>query len=222
MGKPRLILQKPLSELIADEIRREIWEKKVSFGERLLETDLAERFDVSRSTIREALRLLEVEELVISEARKGSYVAKFSKQDIVEITELRTMIESRAFIHAIDYMEDSHFRELDKITEKMRIEVAKENWKGLFDLDMKFHSYVVNLSGNSRITKIYNSLQVQIRTVLMNLEQFYSSFQSFYDEHVDLLAGLKTKDSQIVESKIDKHIKYVEERLLSMNQFDNN
>lgn len=214
MSEQQVILQKPLSELIAVQLRRKIWNKELVFGERLLETELAEQFEVSRSTIREALRILEIEELVISKARKGTYVAEFSKQDIAEIIELRTMIESRAFVHAIGTMEAVHFQKLEHITEEMKQEVDNKDWNKLFDLDMEFHSYVVHLSGNSRIIKIYNSLQVQIRTVLMDLDQYYSSFQSFYDEHVDLLEGLKTKDIHIVKDKVNKHIEFVEEKFL--------
>src|SRR5690625_3343260 len=95
MCEQQVILQQPLSELIAVQLRKKIWNNELLFGERLLETELAEQFDVSRSTIREALRILEIEELVVSKARKGTYVATFSEQDIAEIIELRMIIESR-------------------------------------------------------------------------------------------------------------------------------
>jgi len=216
MSEQQMILQQPLSELIAVQLRKMIWNKELLFGERLLETELAEQFDVSRSTIREALRILEIEELVISKARKGTYVAMFSEQDIAEIIELRTIIESRAFVHAIGSMGAAEFQHLEKITNNMKKEVDQQNWNRLFDLDMEFHNYVVHLSGNSRIIKIYNSLQVQIRTVLMDLDQYYTSFESFYDEHVDLLAGLKTKNIHIVKDKVNKHIEFVEEKFLSV------
>lgn len=216
MGGEYVILQKPLGELIADKIKRSIWNKDLQFGERLLETDLAERFGVSRSTIREALRILEIEELVVSKARKGTYITKFSDQDLEEITELRTMIEMRAFIHAIPHLEEQHFSVLEQIVAQMNEEANKQNWNGLFDLDMKFHSYVVNLSGNSRIKKIYESLQVQIRTVLMHLDQYYTSFDEFYNEHKELLAGMKTKDAQIIKEKVNNHITFVGEKFLGL------
>src|SRR5690625_7197631 len=100
MCEQQVILQQPLSELIAVQLRKKIWNKELLFGERLLETELAEQFDVSRSTIREALRILEIEELVVSKARKGTYVATFSEQDIAEIIDLRMIIRSRGFGHA--------------------------------------------------------------------------------------------------------------------------
>nr|GGG68199.1 gluconate operon transcriptional repressor [Virgibacillus oceani] len=216
MDEDSIILQKPLSQLIADQLKRRIWNKEIQFGERLLETDLAETYDVSRSTIREALKILEIEELVISQARKGTYVADFTQQDLDEIIELRTLIESQAFKHAVNNLDQKHFRDLEEITNQMKAKVDEKDWNELFDLDMKFHSYVVNLCGNSRIIKIYDSLQVQIRTFLMHLDQYYSSHQSFYDEHKELLQALASKDVQIVNERVKNHIEYVEEKLLGV------
>lgn len=221
MDEEHLIIQKPLSELIADQIKRSIWKKELQFGDRLLETELSEKFDVSRSTIREALKILEIEELVISKARKGTYITQFSDKDVEEITELRAMIEARAFIHALPRMEEKHYLDLEKIIAKMKTGAENKDWNELFDLDMQFHRYVVDLSGNSRIVKIYDSLQVQIRTVLMHLDQYYSSFDSFYNEHRELMDGLRTKDINIVKEKVKDHIEYVEEKLLGVNNKKN-
>lgn len=210
MNTDSFIVQEPLSQLIADQLKRKIWNKEVQFGERLLESELAEAFDVSRSTIREAFRILEMEALVISKVRKGTYVANLTEQDIAEIIELRALIETHAFTQAIPRLGKKHFQDLEEITERMRVKVLEKNWNDLFDLDMQFHSYVVKSSNNSRIIKIYDSLQVQIRTFLMHLNQFYSSHQSFYDEHKELLDVLISKDVQSVKEKVETHIKFVE------------
>src|SRR5699024_4598794 len=98
------IVQKPLSELIAEKLKHKIWNQEVQFGERLLENDLAAYFDVSRSTLREALRILENESLIISKARKGTYVAEFSKKDRDEIVELRALLEAHAFRQATAHL----------------------------------------------------------------------------------------------------------------------
>ncbi|SFB39197.1 DNA-binding transcriptional regulator, GntR family [Lentibacillus halodurans] len=209
-----VIMQKPLSELIADELKRKIWNEEIQFGERLLETELAESYDVSRSTIREALKILESEELVVSQARKGTYVADFTDQDVNEMIELRTLIESHAFMQAMTRLESEHTKKLEEIVGKMKEKADENDWNGLFDLDMQFHSYVVGLCGNSRIIKIYDSLQVQIRTFLMHLDRYYSSPQSFYAEHKQLLEALVSNDVHTVNGRVREHIEYVETKLL--------
>ncbi|MBP1970094.1 DNA-binding GntR family transcriptional regulator [Virgibacillus natechei] len=212
------ILQKPLSELIAEQLRQRIWDREVEFGERLLEVELAETFEVSRSTLREALKILEQEGLVISKARKGTYVAQFSNKDLEEIIEFRKLIEAHAFTDALPYLKADQFEDLKGIITQMKSEVTNKNWNQLFDLDMQFHSYIVNLSGNSRIIKIYDSIQVQIRAYLVHLDQYYSSPQAFYDEHKELLDALLTKDVQIVKERVRDHIAYVGENLLGVKQ----
>lgn|SRR5690625_1908840 len=214
MASDYSLIQKPLSELIADEIKQWIWNKDLDYGERLLETNLAEKFDVSRSTIREAFKILEGEELIISKARKGTYVATFTEKDLVEINELRTLLEARAFLQALPKLEEKHFNDLEAIIERMKQGVKRKDWNELFNLDMTFHRYLMDLSDNSRILKIYDSLQVQIRTALMHLDEYYSSFDAFYQEHKELLDILKTKDADKVKESIINHIGYVEEKLL--------
>lgn len=209
------ILHEPLSQIIAEQLRQRIWSREIQFGDRLLESDLAVAFEVSRSTIREALKILEYEELVISKARKGTYVTTFSKKDLEEIIELRTLLETEAFTQALPQLNDKQFKELNHIIEQMK---DLENWHDLFDLDMKFHGYVVHLCSNKRIIKIYNSLQVQIRAYLVHLDQYYSSYQSFYQEHKELLEALITKESPKVEEKVKNHIAYVEEKLLGVHE----
>ncbi|MFC3039550.1 GntR family transcriptional regulator [Virgibacillus xinjiangensis] len=218
MEEDRMIVQKPLSELIAEELRQRIWNKQVQFGERLLETELAEMFDVSRSTIREALKILEQEQLVISKARKGTYVTEFTDEDLAEIIELRTLMEAHAFQDALPELGREHFAKLSEILDEMKTAAGKGKWGDLFDLDMKLHGYIVNQSGNSRIIRIYESIQVQIRAYLVHLDQYYSSPHSFYAEHRELVDALKTKDPQKVNRSVRDHISYVEEKLLQTKQ----
>lgn len=209
------IKQESLGELVANEIRKSIWNKELKFGQRLIESDLSEQFNVSRNVIRDALKILENEELVVIKPRKGTYISQFSHKDWREILDLRIMIESYSFIKAAENLKDEHKAEIQSILEEIRINALKNNWKNLFDLDMKFHRYIINLSGNSRVIKIYNLIQVQIRTFLVYLDQFYSSPLSFYEEQKELYETFLTKDPQLIDKKIRLHIKCVEEKLLA-------
>jgi len=209
------IVQESLGELVANQLRKSIWNREITFGESLIESDLSEKYGVSRSTIRDALKILEYEGLVIIRPRKGAYVSEFSNKDWKEIIELRIIIETHAFIKISEILTDEHIKDLEKILAAMRQGVKEEDWNKLFDLDLKYHSYVVNLSENSRIIKIYESIQVQIRTFLINLDQYYSSFEAFYQEQKYLFDILLTKDPILIEKTIRKHIGYVENRVLA-------
>ncbi len=210
----RIIAQESLGELVADQLRRSIWKREIEFGERLIESELSEKFDVSRNTIRDALKILEYEEMVVSRPRKGTYVSQFSKSDWQEIIELRSLVESYAFVKALPSLGEKEFNDLELILKEMKEKTENKIWSDLFDLDMKFHHYVINLSGNSRVIKLYESIQVQIRTFLLYLDKYYSSHQAFYEEQTELFEALLTKDPAIVDEKIRTHIEYVEGQFL--------
>lgn len=207
-------LQESLGNLVADKLRKSIWNKEIRFGERLIESELSKKFEVSRNTIRDALKILQYEELVIIQPRKGTYVADFSAEDWKEIIELRTIVEAYAFVKALVRIDDNDYRYLAHILQKMKTETTNKNWNQLFDLDLKFHSYVIHLCGNNRIIKLYDSILVQIRTFLIYLDTYYSSYESFYDEQNDLYQALLTKNPVLVDQKIRVHIMYVEGKLL--------
>lgn len=207
--------KKPLSEVIAEIIKKEIHNRQLKLGDRLVEADLANRFEVSRSTIREALKILEQESLVISKARKGTFISEFTKEDMDELIEVRMLLEAKAFVKALPQLEEAHFKELHGILKQMKRAAEVDDWDQLFDLDMEFHKYVIQLCGNSRIIKIYESIQVQIRVYLAQLDQYYSKSDSYYKEHKELYEVLLTKNPDLVEKQTKHHIKYVEEKVLS-------
>lgn len=208
------VIKKSLNIIIANRLKEDIWNRQILLGERLIESELAKRFDVGRSTIREALIMLEQKGLIISKARRGTYVTQFSKQDIKEIIDLRILIETNAFINSLPSLKDHQFHDLESILKEIEHSVEKKDWTILFDLDMKFHSYVVNLCGNSRMIKIYNSTQAQTRAYLGYIDQYYSSHQAFYREHLDLFKVLKQKNINLLKKQLKCHIKYAETTLI--------
>lgn len=215
------IKQESLGILVANQLRQRIWDKEIHFGERLIESDLSEEFEVSRSTIRDALKILEYEELVESKPRKGTYVANFSTKDWKDIIELRIIVEEYAFVKALPHLNDEHFKNLKEILQKMEITANNRNWSKLFDLDLQFHSYVIELSNNKRVIKLYESIKMQIRVFLVYLDDYYSSYNSFYEEQKELFEVLLTKDPVLIEEKIRTHIGYVEGIMLAENDVSN-
>lgn len=201
------VKQEPLSEIIANEIRHRIWEGQIGFGERLLESQLATEFDVSRSSLREAIHILEFEGLIQNRLRRGTFVSTFTEEDMKEVTEVRSILETKAFINAVSSMGEEDFNHLKSITESMKENTEKGNWTIVFNLDMEFHLYVVSLSNNTRIQKLYDIIQVQIRTLMSNLVPYYEkNLNLFYEEHLELIEVLASKDPLKVEKVVEKHI----------------
>ncbi|UOQ48621.1 GntR family transcriptional regulator [Gracilibacillus caseinilyticus] len=207
MNDNNKLVQKPLSEVISEEIRKRIWNGEIEFGERLYEASLAEEFGVSRSSLREALQTLEFEGLLENKARRGTFVIKHSDEDVREIMEVRAILETQAFINASEVMTAEDFQQLSNIIDEMKELAKTDDWNAMFDLDLKFHLFVVHLCNNSRIVKMYDLIQVQIRTFLSELDTYYKQNKElFYKEHEDLFHALQVQDKSLIELSVRRHI----------------
>ncbi|HLR59250.1 MAG TPA: GntR family transcriptional regulator [Pseudogracilibacillus sp.] len=209
-----LQLQNSLGETIADLIKKSIWNQEYKLGERLLEKDQAEKYNVSRSTIREAFTILENKGLIVNKARKGTYVAHFTERDLKELIELRILIEKDAVIKALPLLTEADFEKLSTILEQMKTQIEIADWYELFNLDLDFHRTIVNTCGNSRIIKIFELNQMEMRTYLGYLADSYAKPEDLYEEHLELFHLLKSHDVDKVEDGIRRHIIYAEEKLL--------
>lgn len=207
-------MQKSLGETIAELIKKSIWNQEYQLGERLLEKDLANKYDVSRSTIREAFTILENEGLLVNKARKGTFISQFTEQDLIEVIELRILIEKAALVKALPLLKETDFKALAVILEAMKKEVESANWYALFNLDIEFHQTIVNLCGNSRMIKIFEMNQIQMRTYISYLEEYYASPEDFYKEHLKLFNLLKSNNIDKVTKGLKDHILYAKEKLI--------
>lgn len=188
--------------------------QEYKLGERLLEKDQAEKFNVSRSTIREAFTILENQGLIVNKARKGTYVAHYTEQDLKELIELRILIEKNAVVKALPLLTETEFTALSNILEAMKNQIESADWYELFNLDLEFHNTIVRACGNTRIIKIFELNQIEMRTYLGYLKESYSNPIDLYREHLNLFRALQTKDLAKVTQAIEDHIMYAEEKLL--------
>ncbi|HLQ82279.1 MAG TPA: GntR family transcriptional regulator [Pseudogracilibacillus sp.] len=207
-------LQSSLGETVANLIKKNIWMQEYKLGERLLEKDQAEKFNVSRSTIREAFTILENQGLIVNKARKGTYVAHYTEQDLKELIELRILIEKNAVVKALPLLTEIEFTTLSNILEVMKNQIESADWYELFNLDLEFHNTIVRACGNTRIIKIFELNQIEMRTYLGYLKESYSNPIDLYTEHLNLFRALQTKDLAKVTQAIEDHIMYAEEKLL--------
>ncbi len=188
--------------------------QEYKLGERLLEKDQAEKFNVSRSTIREAFTILENQGLIVNKARKGTYVAHYTEQDLKELIELRILIEKNAVVKALPLLTETEFTALSNILDAMKNQIESADWYELFNLDLEFHNTIVRACGNTRIIKIFELNQIEMRTYLGYLKESYSNPIDLYREHLNLFRALQTKDLAKVTQAIEDHIMYAEEKLL--------
>ena len=117
---------KPLRDVVFENLREAILEGKLKPGQRLMEVQLAEQLGVSRTPIREAIRKLELEGLVVMLPRKGAYVANMSFKDLIDVLEIRASLEGLAASLAAERRRDEDIEELEKLAKEFEQCVKKQ------------------------------------------------------------------------------------------------
>ncbi len=150
---------RPLREIVYEELRNLILTGKIKPGTRMMEIELAEDMGVSRTPIREAIRKLEKEGLVVIEPRKGAYASEVSVKDMENILEVRANLEGLAAYLAAERMTDAEKKALEATKEKFKQAVAEGNMGDMIAYDSKFHHMIVESSRNNHLIHMVEQLQ---------------------------------------------------------------
>lgn len=137
-------------------LRDEIIQGRIRPNERLIAADLALRLNTSRTPIREALQLLEAEELVFA-AKRGYVVREHTKEEIVEIYEVRAALEGMAARLAAQKVGTSAYKEIEAIGAHKDSLITSNDRKLIVDLNDQFHAAIFTACGNSRLDRINRS-----------------------------------------------------------------
>lgn len=153
-------------------LRRAIVSSKIGLGTHLNETDIAKQMMVSRIPVREALRKLEQEGLVVRKPNKGCFVITFTEQDIKEVFSLRAALESMSFEWAIPKMTAQDIQQLKDLISQQEQAIERKDYAELAQKDMRFHEYICIKAGHSRLLKTWYEQHAQCQ-MLLNLRFRY-------------------------------------------------
>lgn len=208
--KPATEDYKPLRDVVFEYLRRAILEGRLEPGKRLMEIKLAKQLGVSRTPIREAIRKLELEGLVIMEPRKGAYVADISMKDIVDVLELRSGLESLAAYLAADRMSDSDLKKLKNISRALEECIAKSDVNGILEKDVEFHECIFNSTKNDRLILMMNTLWEQVFRFRVIYASDYEASKNIQSEHREIMDAIASRDREMAAKLAKKHIDVAE------------
>lgn len=202
---------KPLREIVYEELKRQILIGEIPPGTRMMEVDLAEKMDVSRTPVREAIRKLEKEGLVTIEARKGAYASDISFKDMIDILEVRETLESMAAALAASKMSEEDKTRIQEVIKKYHNAVDEGNVDEIIKLDEEFHKLIVNCSGNKTLIQMVSQVQ---ELALRFRYIYYDDFRRFQNqprEHEDIFEALNSGDSERARQNTKSHISQLKE-----------
>lgn len=168
MGIFAKIEQRTVGKEVVNSLRDAIVSGRIGLGAHLAESDLAAQMAVSRIPVREALRQLEQEGLVVRHLNRGCFVTNFSENDIQEVFSLRSQLEGMAFEWAIPNLGDNDLLILDGIVEAQSQAIQEKDYDKLARLDMQFHEMICLKANHQRLLKAWYEQHAQCQ-ILLNL-----------------------------------------------------
>lgn len=187
-------------------LRNDICSGKYEPGFWLQEKELAEELGVSRSPVREALRQLVSDGLVVEVPNKGVFVKEFTPRDIDEIFDMRVMLESYGIQKSRRNLTTVRRQHLFELLEQMEKTYAAGDMEGYVRADEEFHIRLVELGGNSLVESTYDrvrSMNQQFRVLSLSSHQ---RFDESMEEHRKLIHALAVSDIPTAEATLRVHL----------------
>ncbi len=193
----------PLRDVVFNTLRQEILTGKLKPGERLMEIHLANKLGVSRTPIREAIRKLELEGLVIMIPRRGAEVAQITLKNLKDVMEVRRALDVLAIELACERM-------------------AQEDTRMLAEADVAFHDQIVLSTGNARLIQLVSNLSEQMYRYRFEYLKDASSHEMLRQEHLEMYQCILKKDKETAAEIVRKHINNQEEAIIEQLQLEKN
>ena len=186
-------------EGVAAEIRLQIVSGEIEVDTLLTENQVAKQFDVSRSPVRDAFKLLQTDQLIQLE-RMGAKVLQFGDQEKKELYHLRLMLESFAFSKIKHIDRAPITKEMRKHLEMMKVAVKFEDAEAFTQHDIQFHEAMINASNHQYLQTFWNHLKPVIETLVLlsmrhRMEQDKADFERIHSNHEVFIEAVEQYDS---------------------------
>ena len=211
LAKINLDNYKPLRDVVFENLRTAILDGNLKAGQRLMEVQLAEQLGVSRTPIREAIRKLELEGLVVMLPRKGAYVANMSFKDLIDVLEIRATLEGLAASLATERRSDDDVVELEKLAKEFETCVREADVEGVLKKDVDFNEKIFLMANNKKLYQLITSLWEQVHRFRVTYVSNYDASLSLVDEHNRILEAIKAGDTELAKKYATEHIELAEQ-----------
>lgn len=210
----------PLRDVVFNTLRQAILTGEMKPGERLMEIHLANKLGVSRTPIREAIRKLELEGLVIMIPRRGAEVAQITWKSLKDVLEVRRALDVLAIELACERMTGEQLNSLYQACEKFKEATLSGDIRAIAQADVALHDIIVNSTGNQRLMQLVNNLSEQMYRYRFEYIKDTSQHERLVKEHYDMYRFIQSKDKQSAAEIVKKHIDNQEEAIIKQLQLE--
>lgn len=208
----------PLRDVVFNTLRQAILRGELEPGERLMEIQLAQKLGVSRTPIREAIRKLELEGLVIMIPRKGAEVAHITEKDMKDVLEVRSVLEEFAISLACKNATPEMITNLKASNKLFEAAVVSKDVVEIVDADVHFHDIIYGMTDNPRLIQIINNLREQMYRYRLEYVKDGRTHSVLISEHNDIINKIAENDEESAKTVVRQHVNNQEKGIVRKMQ----
>lgn len=196
----------PLRDVVFNTLRQAILRGELKPGERLMEIQLANKLGVSRTPIREAIRKLELEGLVLMIPRKGAEVADISEKSLRDVLEVRKALEELAVQLACDKITKEEIEDLKKAAEDFKKILKSRDITEIAEADVRFHDIIFMVTDNQKLVQLLNNLREQMYRFRVEYLKNEEVHPQLIAEHEKIIEHIMERDKAKASAIVSEHI----------------
>jgi len=202
----RLLAPRALYQEVADRLRQQIYSRTLEPGSWIDEMKLSQEFGISRTPMREALKVLAVEGLVTMKLRRGAYVTEVSQDDVAQVYHLLALLESDAAAQVAEHADTAQRQTLRQLHARLERQVRQRD--AFFAANEQFHMALLNIAGNRWAMQIVTDLRK-----VMKLNRHHSLFKQgrlsdSLAEHRALMDAIDERDAARARDLMRAHFEH--------------
>ena len=211
------IVPTALYQEVAERLRQRIFAHELTPGTWIDEQKLAEQYGISRTPLREALKVLASEGLVDLKPRRGCYVTEISRQDLDDLFPLIALLEGRCAADAVSRAKPIEIRELKKIHETLENAARDDRINAFFEANQAFHKRIQELANNRWLLSVIQDLRKVLKLSRLHSLSLEGRLQQSLDEHRGIMAAFEAGDAAKAEQLMHDHLLSGREALVKMD-----
>ena len=197
----------PLRDVVFNTLRQAILRGELKPGERLMEIQLANKLGVSRTPIREAIRKLELEGLVLMIPRKGAEVAEITEKNLRDVLEVRCALEELAVQLACDRMDEAGIKAMKEASAEFCNTLDSDDITRIAQADVAFHDIIYAATDNRRLIQLLNNLREQMYRYRIEYLKKKECYPQLLEEHQTIIDSIESRDKGRATQITGQHIK---------------
>ena len=196
----------PLRDVVFNTLRQAILRGELKPGERLMEIQLANKLGVSRTPIREAIRKLELEGLVLMIPRKGAEVAEITEKSLRDVLEVRRALEELSVQLACEKITKEEIRELERVAKEFQQVVKSSDITEIAEVDVRFHDIIYTATDNQKLIQLLNNLREQMYRYRVEYLKRDGVFPQLIAEHEAIIRHIENNEKEKATEVMCRHI----------------